>query len=150
MLIGQMVLAIYGQGVESRPWGVPACRGSIQSLGGWRGALLTVVEAIWFMTIRTRAGHLLAQFDHNNYDCLTNPKRTAQEAHRATRWKETSDFQFECADECKYPITYKVTRGQSSVCNPSVCIPPLTAQSSKLSIQIQNPTDQTRDCSWFI
>ena len=69
-------------------------------------------------THRTSTGYPPAQFDH--YDAITNvlpanQKSTAQEAHRATRWRETNDFQFECADERKYPITYKKMRAMPGV-----------------------------------
>ena len=117
-----------------------------------------VPEVTLYTTIRTHTGHPQDTHQHNSTTTMKLrtsylPTKKAQEAHRAMRWRETNDFQFECVDERKYPITYKKTRGQCPVCNPSICIPPPTTQSSNLAIPIQSypiDQDQTRDCSWFI
>ena len=105
-----------------------------------------------YTTIRTHTGHPQDTHQHNLTTTMklrtsyvpANQKHTAQEAHRAMRWRETSDFHFGCADERKYPITYKDTRGQSPMCNPSTYIPLPTTQSSNLAIPIQKLSNRSR------
>ena len=163
-LIGHMLLVIYGQmrllclakplPCASLSWKHPQC--------GRLALTRTVPEVTSYdnpNTHSTSTGYPPAPFDH--YDEITsvsptNQKRTAQEAHRATRWRETSDFQFECADERKYPITYKKPRGQCPVCKQSVRMhtsthDPILEPSNPNPKVIQSiDQDQTRDCSWFI
>ena len=85
------------------------------SLGG---ADIDRCEVTSYDNPNTRREDIHQQAQLDLYDDITSvlptcPERAAQEVHRATRWGETSDFQFECADECKYPITYKIREGKA-------------------------------------